>query len=125
MSVRTVIEKANADGRAALIGYLPVGFPDNETSIAALTAMVDGGVDVVEIGLPYSDPLIDGPVIQRATEHALAGAIREGKRLGPGAVILVSLSGRGDKDVETASRYFGLLDGRDGGGDVTQGSGSR
>ena len=76
MSVRTVIEKANADGRAALIGYLPVGFPDHETSIAALTAMVDGGVDVVEIGLPYSDPLIDGPVIQRATEHALAGGTR-------------------------------------------------
>ena len=76
MSVRTVIEKANADGRAALIGYLPVGFPDNETSVAAMAAMVDGGVDAVEIGLPYSDPLIDGPVIQRATEHALAGGTR-------------------------------------------------
>lgn len=76
MSARTVIEKANADGRAALIGYLPVGFPDHGTSIAAMRAMVDGGADVVEIGLPYSDPLIDGPVIQRATEHALAGGTR-------------------------------------------------
>ena len=78
------------------------------------------------------------PAIESA--HALAGAIREGKRLGPGAVILVSLSGRGDKDVETASRYFGLLDGAaeatvgepttgeastGGGENVTQGSGSR
>jgi tryptophan synthase beta chain len=48
------------------------------------------------------------PAIESA--HALAGAIREGKRLGPGAIILVNLSGRGDKDVETASRYFGVLD---------------
>jgi tryptophan synthase beta chain len=83
------------------------------------------------------------PAIESA--HALAGAIREGKRLGPGAVILVSLSGRGDKDVETASRYFGLLDAAaeatageptageltageastGGGENVTQGSGSR
>jgi tryptophan synthase alpha chain len=76
VSVRTVIEKANADGRAALIGYLPVGFPDNETSVAAMQAMVEGGADAVEIGLPYSDPLIDGPVIQRATERALAGGTR-------------------------------------------------
>jgi tryptophan synthase alpha chain len=76
VTVRTTIEKARAEGRAALIGYLPVGFPDVPTSIAAMQAMVAGGVDIVEIGLPYSDPLMDGPVIQRATEIALAGGTR-------------------------------------------------
>ncbi len=87
MSARTVIEKANADGRAALVGYLPVGFPDLGTSIAALEAMVDGGVDVVEIGLPYSDPLMDGPVIQRATEAALAGGTRTSDVFGAVAAV--------------------------------------
>jgi tryptophan synthase alpha chain len=78
MSVRTVIEDARSQGRAALIGYLPVGFPDVPTSVAAMRAMVAGGVDVVEVGLPYSDPLIDGPVIQRVTEAALAGGVTPG-----------------------------------------------
>ncbi|MFC4113259.1 tryptophan synthase subunit alpha [Nonomuraea zeae] len=72
MSVRTVVEQARREGRAALLGYLPVGFPDVDTSVAAMKAMVAGGVDVVEVGLPYSDPLMDGPLIQRATEAALA-----------------------------------------------------
>ena len=61
------------EGRAALVGYLPVGFPDVDTSVAAMRAMVESGVDVVEVGLPYSDPLMDGPVIQRATQAALDG----------------------------------------------------
>ncbi|MBO4208786.1 tryptophan synthase subunit alpha [Micromonospora echinofusca] len=76
MSVRDTIEQARAEGRAALIGYLPVGFPDVETSVAAMRAMVAAGVDIVEVGIPYSDPLMDGPVIQRATEIALAGGTR-------------------------------------------------
>ncbi|MEH1014296.1 tryptophan synthase subunit alpha [Micromonospora sp. CPCC 206060] len=76
MSVRSTIEQARAEGRAALIGYLPVGFPDVETSVAAMRAMVAAGVDIVEVGIPYSDPLMDGPVIQRATEIALAGGTR-------------------------------------------------
>ena len=63
-------------GLLTLVGYLPVGYPDVPTSIAAMTAMVDAGVDVVEVGLPYSDPLMDGPVIQRAAEGALAAGTR-------------------------------------------------
>ena len=64
-----------AEGRAALIGYLPAGFPDPESSVRLLSAMVASGVDVLEAGLPYSDPLMDGPVIQEAAEMALrAGA---------------------------------------------------
>lgn len=70
------LDALRAQGRAALIGYLPLGFPDLEGSIAAATAMVEAGVDVVELGVPYSDPVMDGPIIQTAVEHALAGGIR-------------------------------------------------
>jgi tryptophan synthase alpha chain len=63
---------ARARNRALLVGYLPAGFPSVAGSAAALRAMIEGGVDVVEVGLPYSDPQMDGPVIQRATEAALA-----------------------------------------------------
>jgi len=76
MSVSVAFEKARAEGRAALIGYLPAGFPDVPGSIAAMRAMVDAGVDIVEVGFPYSDPVMDGPVIQRAVEAALAGRVR-------------------------------------------------
>lgn len=67
---------AKADDRAALIAYLPAGFPTEVDCIAVLTAMVENGVDIVEIGLPYSDPLMDGPVIQAAVERALQGGTR-------------------------------------------------
>jgi tryptophan synthase alpha chain len=69
-------EKARAEGRAALVGYLPAGFPTVAGGIAALKALVEAGVDLIEVGLPYSDPVMDGPVIQRATEAALAGGVR-------------------------------------------------
>ena len=65
-----------AEGRAALVGYLPVGFPDGATSVTAVRAMIDAGVDVVELGVPYSDPVMDGAVIQAAVERALAGGVR-------------------------------------------------
>lgn len=64
---------AKAEDRAALIGYLPAGFPSVPDSVSLIAAMVENGVDIVEVGLPYSDPLMDGPVIQRAAEIALAG----------------------------------------------------
>ncbi|GAB3303353.1 tryptophan synthase subunit alpha [Geodermatophilus aquaeductus] len=69
------IGAARAEGRAALVGYLPVGYPDVNTSIAAMTAMVEGGADVVEIGVPYSDPGMDGPVIQQAVEPAVRAGV--------------------------------------------------
>ncbi|MGI9084566.1 MAG: tryptophan synthase subunit alpha [Aeromicrobium sp.] len=71
-----LLERTRAEGRAALVGYLPAGFPDLKTSIAAIEAMVDGGVDLVEVGLPYSDPVMDGPVIQAAADRALAVGTR-------------------------------------------------
>jgi tryptophan synthase alpha chain len=76
MSVSVAFEKARAEGRSVLIGYLPAGFPTVPGAVDAIKAMIDNGVDVVEVGLPYSDPVMDGPVIQRATEAALAGGFR-------------------------------------------------
>lgn len=74
--VSEVMARCRDEGRAALIGYLPVGFPDVEGSIRAMVAMVESGVDIIEVGLPYSDPLMDGPVIQAAVESALDGGSR-------------------------------------------------
>lgn len=70
------LDALRAEGRAALVGYLPTGFPDVERSIEAVLATVDAGADVVEIGVPYTDPVMDGPVIQRAAETALAAGTR-------------------------------------------------
>ncbi|WP_166904657.1 tryptophan synthase subunit alpha [Mycobacterium sp. DL440] len=71
-----LFDGCRAEGRAALIGYLPTGFPDVQTSIAAMTAMVESGCDLVEVGLPYSDPGMDGPTIATAAAAALAGGVR-------------------------------------------------
>jgi tryptophan synthase alpha chain len=76
MSVALAFEKARADGRAALVGYLPAGFPDVAGGIDALRVMVDSGCDVIEVGLPYSDPVMDGPTIQAAAQQALERGIR-------------------------------------------------
>lgn len=71
--VSAAFEKAAAEDRAALVGYLPAGFPSVDGAIAAAVAMAEAGADVVEIGLPYSDPMIDGPVIEEAVHRALTG----------------------------------------------------
>ncbi|GIJ21453.1 tryptophan synthase subunit alpha [Micromonospora lutea] len=81
MSERTsrigaAFDKARADGRALLVGCMPAGYPTVEGSIAAMKAMISAGVDVIEVEIPYSDPMMDGPVIQRASEIALAGGVR-------------------------------------------------
>ena len=64
------------EDRSALIGYLPTGYPDVPKSISAMTTMVESGCDVIEVGMPYSDPGMDGPVIASATEAALRGGVR-------------------------------------------------
>ena len=76
MSASTAFEKARADERAALVGYLPAGFPTVDGGIEALRAMVEAGCDVIEVGLPYSDPVMDGPTIQAAAQRALDGGVR-------------------------------------------------
>jgi tryptophan synthase alpha chain len=65
-AVTTAFGKAAADGRAALVGYLPAGFPSVDGAIEAARVMAAAGADVIEVGLPYSDPLMDGPVIAEA-----------------------------------------------------------
>ena len=75
-SVGTVFDTARAESRAALIGYLPAGFPDVAGSIEAMRTMVDNGCDLIEVGLPYSDPVMDGPTIQEAAQRALDGGVR-------------------------------------------------
>jgi tryptophan synthase alpha chain len=74
--VTAAFKAAAADKRAALVGYLPAGYPSVDAAIDAAKAMVAAGVDVVEIGLPYSDPLMDGPVIQQAVHQALLAGVR-------------------------------------------------
>jgi tryptophan synthase alpha chain len=74
--VTLAFQKAAAENRAALIGYLPAGFPSVDGAIRAAVAMAEAGADVVEVGLPYSDPLMDGPVIQEAVHAALTGGTK-------------------------------------------------
>jgi tryptophan synthase alpha chain len=75
-TVGPVIRRRNDEANGALIGYLPVGFPTLDDSVEAAVALVENGVDVLELGLPYSDPVMDGPVIQAATQQALANGFR-------------------------------------------------
>lgn len=70
-TLQNTLARAHEEGRAALIGYMPAGFPDLDSSIKVIEAMARGGCDVIEVGLPYSDPMMDGPTIQRAAGQAL------------------------------------------------------
>jgi tryptophan synthase alpha chain len=70
------LEALRREGRAALVAYGVAGFPDLDGSLAAFRAMAEAGADVLEVGPPYSDPLIDGPVIQRAVTAALEAGTR-------------------------------------------------
>ncbi|AWK08041.1 tryptophan synthase subunit alpha [Streptomyces spongiicola] len=70
------LARAKSEDRAALIAYLPAGFPTVDGGIEAIRAVLDGGADIVEVGLPHSDPVLDGPVIQTADDIALRGGVR-------------------------------------------------
>jgi tryptophan synthase alpha chain len=72
-TIAEVFATAAAERRAALIGYLPSGFPTQSEGIDLALAMVEAGVDIVEVGLPYSDPLMDGPTVQAAVQQSLDG----------------------------------------------------
>lgn len=74
--VAAAIDAAEAAGRGAFVGYLPIGYPDLQTSIDAAVALAESGADVLELGPPYSDPVMDGLVIQEATQAALAAGFR-------------------------------------------------
>ncbi|MEC3980040.1 tryptophan synthase subunit alpha [Amycolatopsis sp. H20-H5] len=93
--LQDLFSQTRAEGRAALAGYLPAGFPTVDGSKDLLNAMVDGGADLLEVGVPYSDPVMDGPTIQAAAESALAGGFKL-KRL---FEVVEAVSSRGGKAV--------------------------
>src|SRR5829696_5678510 len=74
--VEEIFIGCRAEGRAALVGYLPAGYPTVDGSVELLNALTAGGCDLLEIGVPYSDPVLDGPTIQAAAEAALAAGTR-------------------------------------------------
>jgi len=88
--IAVAFEAARAEGRAALMPYLMGGFPDLDTSRAVAEAYVEAGADLVEVGVPFSDPLADGPVIHAAATRALAG----GATLGGVLEVCSAISGR-------------------------------
>ncbi|SFB37099.1 tryptophan synthase, alpha chain [Amycolatopsis marina] len=90
-----LFERTRAEQRAALIGYLPAGYPTVEGSKDLLAATIDGGADLVEVGVPYSDPVMDGPTIQAAADAAL----RSGFRLKHLFEVVESISARGGRAV--------------------------
>ncbi|NBR64821.1 MAG: tryptophan synthase subunit alpha [Actinobacteria bacterium] len=76
MTVQSVLSELSSKDQPALIGYFPAGYPTSAESIEACVAMCESGVDVLELGVPYSDPVMDGLVIQQATEIALANGFK-------------------------------------------------
>ena len=71
-----LFESCRRDGRSALVGYLPTGYPDVPRSVDAMITLVGSGCDLIEVGIPYSDPGMDGPTIAAATQAALRGGVR-------------------------------------------------
>ncbi|HEY6538532.1 MAG TPA: tryptophan synthase subunit alpha, partial [Candidatus Dormibacteraeota bacterium] len=76
------LAQAREQGRAALIGYLVAGDPDLKTSELVIRAVVEAGLDVLELGIPYSDPIADGPTIAAGGQRALAALTTLEKTLG-------------------------------------------
>lgn len=102
--VTAAFARARAEDRAALIGYLPAGFPDRGTDRRLIEAMIDAGVDLIEIGIPYTDPVMDGPVICAAADLALAGGTTTADAL----ALVGEVSGRGAAVVIMA--YWNLIE---------------
>ncbi|GHF85888.1 tryptophan synthase alpha chain [Amycolatopsis bartoniae] len=93
--MQALFEQTRSEGRAALVGYLPAGYPSVEGSKDVFAAMIDGGADLVEVGVPYSDPVMDGPTIQLASDVAL----KQGFRLKQLFEVVESVSSRGGRAV--------------------------
>jgi tryptophan synthase alpha chain len=72
-TLREIFEQRRAEGRAALIPYVTAGYPRDQDTVEVLRAVADAGADVLELGIPFSDPLADGPTIQRSSFEALEG----------------------------------------------------
>src|SRR5512141_3046129 len=70
--IAATFDKLRQQGRKALIPFITAGDPDPASAIPLMHALVAGGADIIELGVPFSDPMADGPTIQRASERALA-----------------------------------------------------
>ncbi|MDR1062946.1 MAG: tryptophan synthase subunit alpha [Azoarcus sp.] len=80
--IQSVFQNLQTAGRKALIPFITAGDPDGELTVPLMRALVAGGADIIELGVPFSDPMADGPTIQRASERALAGGMSLGKVFG-------------------------------------------
>ncbi len=105
--------QARGDGRAALIPYIVAGYPDAEVSFAAACAAIDNGADLLEVGLPYSDPLADGATLQRASQGAIAGGATFDRSLGLAARIAAARPTVPVVAMGYANQLIGGGDGRD------------
>ncbi len=79
--IAAAFARARAEDRAALVVYLTAAYPDPATSRACFEAAVEAGADILEVGLPFSDPMMDGPIIQAANQHVLDAGIRVSEQL--------------------------------------------
>ncbi len=70
--IQNTFARLQAEGRQALIPFITAGDPQPGATVGLMHALVKGGADIIELGVPFSDPAADGPVIQRAAERALA-----------------------------------------------------
>ena len=101
-------EAARGEGRAALVVYTTAGYPSPEQGLDALEAIADAGADVIELGVPFSDPLADGPTIQRSSFEALAAGVDLP------IVVVVNPDGRNDLSIlRTKSQIFDDQPGND------------
>jgi tryptophan synthase alpha chain len=105
--------RARTEGRAALIPYVVAGYPDAETSFAAACAAIDAGADLLEVGLPYSDPLADGATLQRASQGALAAGATFERSLALVGRIAAARPGIPVVAMGYANQLIGGGDGRD------------
>ena len=80
--ISTTLDALKKQGRKALIPYVTAGDPYPEATVETMLAMADAGADIIELGVPFSDPMADGPVIQKAAERALAKGIGMAQVLG-------------------------------------------
>jgi len=105
--------RARADGRAALIPYIVAGYPDAERSLEVACAAIDNGADLLEVGLPYSDPLADGATLQRASQGALAAGATFDRSLALVGRIVAARPGVPVVAMGYANQLIGGGDGRD------------
>jgi tryptophan synthase alpha chain len=105
--------RARDDGRAALIPYVVAGYPDADTSFAAACAAIDAGADLLEVGLPYSDPLADGATLQRASHGAIAAGATFDRSLALVGRIAAARPGVPVVAMGYANQLIGGGDGRD------------